>query len=167
MEAELTQTHGKARGNVVDSDVKALTDAVITLSTSVHGAQQQGCHVQDEEICEILANLDIAPGQPADQEAMKAVQLWGTVEDEHDVVEAMRTHAAEELTALLAGKSIGNDSEVEGEEDEENEEEDDKSTGRGRGAPPSYGELSSHFGILERAAQDSGNADAALLPVQS
>ena len=37
------------------------------------------------------------------------------MEDEHDVVEAMRTDAAEELTALLAGKSIGNDSEVEGE----------------------------------------------------
>ena len=53
------------------------------------------------------------------------------------------------------------DSEVEGEEDEENEE-DDESTGRGRGAPPSHGELSSHFGILERAAQDSENADAAL-----
>ena len=49
-----------------------------------------------------------------------------------------------------------------GREDEENEEEDAESTGRGRGAPPSYGELSSHFGILERAAQDSGNADAAL-----
>ena len=93
---------------------------------------------------------------------MKSVQLWGTVADEHDVVEAMRTDAAEELTALLAGKSIGNDSEVEGEEDEENEEEDDECTGRGRGAPPSYGELSFHFGILERAAQDSGNADAAL-----
>ena len=72
---------------------------------------------------------------------MKAVQLWGTVEDEHDVLEAMRRDAAEELTALLAGKSIGNDSEVEEEEDEENEEEDDESTGRGRGAPPSYGEL--------------------------
>ena len=54
------------------------------------------------------------------------------------------------------------DSEVEGEEDEENEEEDDESTGRGRGAPPSYGELSSHFGIRGRAPQDSGNADAAL-----
>ena len=67
----------------------------------------------------------------SDQEAMNAVQLWGTVEDEHDVVEAMRTEAAEELTALLAGKSIGNDSEVDGEEDEENEEEDDESTGRG------------------------------------
>ena len=40
----------------------------------------------------------------SDQEAMKAVQLWGTVEDEHDVVEAIRTDAAEKLTALLAGK---------------------------------------------------------------
>ena len=40
------------------------------------------------------------------------------------------------------------DSEVEGEEDDENEEEDDESTGRGRGAPPAYGELSSHFGTL-------------------
>ena len=54
------------------------------------------------------------------------------------------------------------ESEVEGEEEEENEKEDDESTGRGRDAPPSYGELSSHFGVLERAAQNSGNADAAL-----
>ena len=61
------------------------------------------------------------------------------MEDEHDVVEAMRTNAAEELTALVARKSIGNDSEVEGEENKENEEEDDESKGRGRGAPPSYG----------------------------
>ena len=51
---------------------------------------------------------------------------------------------------------------MEGEEDDENEEEDDESTGRGRGAPRSYGELSSNFGILERAAKDSGNADAVL-----
>ena len=62
---------------------------------------------------------------------MKAVQLWGTVEDEHDVLEAMRTDAAEELTALLAGKSIGNDPEVGGEEDEENEEEMTKARGVG------------------------------------
>ena len=51
---------------------------------------------------------------------------------------------------------------MEEEEDEENEEEDDERTERGSGAPPSYGELSSHFGVLERAAQNSGNADAAL-----
>ena len=69
--------------------------------------------------------------------------------------------AASASTTRASAKRVL-DSEVEGEEDEENEEEDDESTGRGRGAPPSYGELSSHFGILERAAQDSGNADAAL-----
>ena len=35
------------------------------------------------------------------------------------------------------------------------------STGRGRGAPPAYAEPSSHFGVLERAAEGSGNEDAA------
>ena len=29
------------------------------------------------------------------------------------------------------------------------------------GAPPVYAELSSHFGVLERAAEESGNGDAA------
>ena len=45
---------------------------------------------------------------------------------------------------------------------EENEEDDgDESTGRGRGAPPAYTELPSHFGVLESAAEESGNGDAA------
>ena len=48
------------------------------------------------------------------------------------------------------------------EEEEEKEEDDgDESTGRGRGAPLTYAELSSHFGVLERAAEESGNGDAA------
>ena len=46
-------------------------------------------------------------------------------------------------------------------EEEEGKEEDDgdESTGRGRGAPPAYTEMSSHFGVLERAAEESGNGD--------
>ena len=48
------------------------------------------------------------------------------------------------------------------EEEEEKEEDDgDESTGRGRDAPPAYAELSSHFGVLERASEESGNRDAA------
>ena len=48
------------------------------------------------------------------------------------------------------------------EEEVENEEDDgDESTGRGRGAPPAYAELSSHFGVLERVAEERGNGDAA------
>ena len=48
-------------------------------------------------------------------------------------------------------------------EEEEEKEEDggDESTERGRGAPPAYAELSSHFGVLEREVEESGNGDAA------
>lgn len=44
---------------------------------------------------------------------------------------------------------------------EEGEKEDGggESTKRGGMAPPDYAELSSHFGFLERAAQESGNRD--------
>ena len=48
------------------------------------------------------------------------------------------------------------------EEEEEKEKDDgDESTGHGRGAPPAYSELSSHFGALEKAPEESGNGDAA------
>ena len=38
------------------------------------------------------------------------------------------------------------------EEEEKKEDDGDESWGRGRGAPPAYAELSSHFGVLEKAA---------------
>ena len=37
----------------------------------------------------------------------------------------------------------------------------DENTGRERRAPPAYDELSSHFGVLETAAEESGNGDVA------
>ena len=45
--------------------------------------------------------------------------------------------------------------------EEEEGDDGDESTGRCRGAPPAYAELSSHFGILERAAKESENGHAA------
>ena len=44
---------------------------------------------------------------------------------------------------------------------EEKEDGGDESAERGRDAPPAYAELSAHFGVLESAAEKSGNADAA------
>ena len=106
---------------------------------------------------ELLVNLDVTPGEAADEVAMNAIRVWATVEDEDDVVEAMRRDTAEENMTRLTGTHIDADSE----EEEENEEDDgDESTGRGRGTPPAYAELSSHFGVLERAAGESGNGDA-------
>ena len=46
-------------------------------------------------------------------------------------------------------------------EEEEKEDGGDESAERGRDAPPAYAELSAHFGVLESAAEKSGNADAA------
>ena len=89
---------------------------------------------------------------------MNAVRVWAIVEDEDDVVEAMRGDAAEKITARLAGTHNDADSE---EEEEKEEDDGDESTGRGRGTPPACAELSSHFSVLERAAEESGNRDAA------
>ena len=63
---------------------------------------------------------------------------------------------------LLAGTLALSDSEEEAEgEEEEKEDGGDESAERGRDAPPAYAELSAHFGVLESAAEKSGNADAA------
>ena len=155
---KLTNAHGKARGRVTDPPVKALKDALNMLSMSVRDAQRQGSRVEDEDICEMLANLDITPGEAAGKEAMDAIRVWATVENEEGVAEAMRGDAVEEITARLAGTHVDADSE---EEKEEEEDDDDESTEPGRGAPPSYAELSPHFGVLERAPEECGNKDAA------
>lgn len=55
---------------------------------------------------------------------------------------------------MVVGTTIPADSE---EEDPEDEDGGDESTGRRRCAPPAYAELSPHFGVLERAAEESGN----------
>jgi len=62
------------------------------------------------------------------------------------------------INTLLAGThvSIGGE-----EEDEQQQGSGDENTGRERRAPPAYDELSSHFGVLEAAAEESGNGDAA------
>ena len=68
----------------------------------------------------------------------------------------------EEMAAALAGTLSLSDSEEEAEgEEEEKEDGGDESAERGRDAPPAYAELSAHFGVLESAAEKSGNADAA------
>lgn len=158
MAAELTKQHGKAQVDIAEPDLKALTETVNTLSTSVSDAQQQGSGVVDDEIAELLAELNIEPGKPLGGQAVSALQEWGTIEDDDEVVEALRLDAADDMTALLAGARISSGY------DEDDETEDGgggENTGRERRAPPAYGELSAHFGVLESAADESGNGDAA------
>ncbi|CAB1105377.1 unnamed protein product [Ectocarpus sp. CCAP 1310/34] len=158
MAAELTKQHGKTRFDIAEPDLKALTETVNTLSTSVSDAQKQGSAVVDDEIAELLAELNIEPGQPLRGQAVSAIQGWATIEDDAEVVEALRLDAADDMAALLAGARISSGC------DEEDETEDGgggENTGRERRAPPAYSELSPHFGVLESAADESGNGDAA------
>ncbi|CAB1103823.1 unnamed protein product [Ectocarpus sp. CCAP 1310/34] len=168
MAAELTKQHRNTRFNVAEPDLKVLAETVNTVSTSVQDAQKQGSRVVDEEISELLAELNIEPGKPVAGEAVAAIQGWATIEDEEEVVEALRLDAVEDMTALLAGTNLstGGDDEEEG-QDQGGGGENMGRERRAPRAPPGYEELSLHFGALAVAAEDSGNGDAAFYPTKA
>ena len=107
----------------------------------------------DKEMIDVLANLDITPGLPAGEEAIEAAEVWATVEDQKDVIEAMQLDAVDEMTEALKVTHVNK---VNAEEIEDS----DDTTWYGGGAPPAYVELSSHFVSLESAAEARGNSDA-------
>ena len=158
MAAELTKQHAKTRFQIAEPTLKALTEALNTLSTSAHEAQQQGSRLEDKDIAELMAALRIELGKPIVGEAVNAIQGWATIEDDDQVVEALRQDAVDDRTAQLAGTRVSTGRE----EEDEQEDSGDENTGLARRAPPAYGEISSHFGVLEAAAEEIGNGDAAL-----
>ena len=119
MVAELTKAHGKARDRIAEPELKALTKSLNTLSTSVQDANLQGSRIEDEELWDLLAGLDLIPGKGADAEVTNAIRVWATIEDDDEVVKAMREDAAEEMAAALAGTLSLSDSEKEAEGEEE------------------------------------------------
>ena len=64
------------------------------------------------------------------------------------------------MTAQLAGTRVSTGREED--DEEEKGSSGDEHTGRKRRAPTAYGELSSHFGVSEEAAEETGNGEAAL-----
>ena len=125
MEAQLTAVHGKPRDRIIGPAVEALTKTLDNLSSRVREAQQQGPPVEDAELSDLVANLDITPGEAVNETANKAAEVWATMEDQDDVVEAMRQDAVE-VTAQLAGTLVNW-------EEEEEEAEGGESTGGGGG----------------------------------
>ena len=70
-------------------------------------ADEQGSPVADTELVDLLANLNIIPGECANEAAIEATQVWATVEDQDNVVEAMRLDAVDEMTEQLEGTGVG------------------------------------------------------------
>ena len=100
-------------------------------------------------------------GPGAGKSKARKTKKFLTFEQKVEVLDMLQRKVSHEITARLAGTHVDADSKEEKEEKEEEEDEDDESTEPGRGAPPAYAELSPHFGVLERAAEECGNTDAA------
>lgn len=153
MQAHLTAVHAKPTNRVVDPAVEALKETLNDVISRVHETQQQGSPAEDTELNDLLANLDMTPGEAANDTAKRSAEVWATVENQDDVVEALRLDTVDRMTAELAASLI---------EDDKDDEDEDESTGRGERAPRAYVELSSHFGVLDKVVALSGNGEAAL-----
>ena len=115
-----------------DPAVEGLAKTLNNVSVRVRQADEQGSSVTDTELVDLLANLNIISGECADEAAIEAAQVRATVEDQEDVVEAMRLDAVDEMTEQLEGTGVeGVDS-----TDDEKEDGDDERTARGGTVPP-------------------------------
>ena len=150
--ASLDVAHGKSRASVKDPAVDGLFKTLNTVSVRVHEAQEEGSPVTDTEIIDLLANLDITPWGHADESAEQKAQEWATIEDQEDIVKAMKSDDAKDLTKALACIPVEEEESSDGEDDGS----DDRSTGGGGSEPPSYADLSQHFGTLEKYASGCG-----------
>ncbi|CAB1098949.1 unnamed protein product [Ectocarpus sp. CCAP 1310/34] len=66
--------------------MKDLTRGLNTLSTRVLEAPASCApSIQDEELCELLAELNIEPGKAAVGDAVNTLQAWATIEDDDEV----------------------------------------------------------------------------------
>ena len=156
MEASLDVAYWKSRASGKGPGFDGLMKTLNTVIVRVHEAQEEGSPVTDTEIIDLLANLDITRGGDADESAKQKVQEWATIEDQEDVVEAMKSDDAEDLTKTLTGTHMEEEESSDGEEDGS----DDGRTEDGGSEPPSYADLSQHSGTLEKYASRCGLTEA-------
>jgi len=139
--------------------VAELADALNALSVGVHVAAS-GPGVVDAELSDVLAHLDITPGQPAHSAAIRAAEEWAELEEQGEVAKAL-AQDANDVFLEKVGNTFVEEISLSDDEPEPDSMEDAESAGsRGVKAPPSYAELSSLFGPLEQYAESCGIHEA-------
>ena len=132
-------------------------DALNALSVGVHVAASSPGMV-DAQLSDVLAHLDITPGQPA-HSAIRAAEEWADFEEQGEVAQNL----AQDSNKVFLEK-VGNtfvDISLSDDEPDPNSMEDAESAGsRGVKATPSYAELSWLFGPLEQYAESCGTHEA-------
>ena len=89
--------------------------ALEALTETLNKLKRQSSRYPVEEFGDLLANLDITPGESTKEASIQAAKVWARVEDQDDVVEAMREDAVEEMAAQLAETSMNGRDASEGE----------------------------------------------------
>ena len=100
MEAGLTPEHGKVARHGSKDPTKEFAETLNKLTSHVHEAKDHGSPA-DTELIYALANLDLNSGQTADEAIKRAATVWVTLQDQEDVVEAVRLDAVGEMTEQL------------------------------------------------------------------
>ena len=79
MEAELTAEQGKVVRHGSTNLVKELAETFNKLSSRVHEAKDHGSPA-DTDLVNVLANLDIDPGEAGYKTTIQATTVWATLE---------------------------------------------------------------------------------------
>ena len=113
-----------------------LADALNALSVGVHVAAS-GPGVVDAELSDVLAHLDITPGQPAHSPAIRAAEEWEELEEQAEVANTL-AQDANDVFLEKVGKTFVEEISLSDNEPEPDSMEDAESAGsRGVKAPPS------------------------------
>lgn len=113
----------------------------------------------DDDICDALFGLGLAPGTYPSQASIDAAEAWiGVEENKHvalAVVEDLKDDLCLELFAPMAGDCDDDDSNLAGVEGEAPEGGKDRSAQPGAGLPrpPPYADVADGFGKLEEVAE--------------
>lgn len=144
-----------------DAGVAELAEALNALSLSVNAAAS-GPGAVDSEMLDVLAHLNITPGSPAHPAAIKAAEEWAELEEQDEIAKTLAQDASDILVEKFNNTFVEDEDDSNLSDDELVE--DDGSTGaRRKSSPPSYAELSSHFGPLEEYAEACGLREVAHL----
>ena len=123
-----------------------LANALNAPGVGVHVAAS-GPGVVYAELSDVLAHLDITPGQPAQSAAIRAAEEWAEMEAQSEVAKALAQDANDVFLEKVGNTFV--EISLSDDEPEPDSMEDAESAGsRAVKAPPSYAELSSLFGPL-------------------
>lgn len=150
---------GAKRGSK-EPGVAELIGTLNALSVGVKQASPAPGVEDDAELCQVIADLGIAPGKRAGKAAIGKAKAWVGLEEVEEIAEALILDRQDVLVEEMGSTVVGG---VDPSDDEQDMEPDAAGAGEGEGSKmqPPYAQLALQFGSLEYFAEAAGNDEAA------